>query len=279
MGEQVAWRLPNRIGSLSLPRTQFQMMDGRAEACAVIAFKTERYLSDRSWHHDCTEKGKLTAARFYSKLGEIIRNRLQTSQVRKTMVRIAVIDSDPMRFVGFRVLLGSESDFELESVSLTEIGIHQKVDVVLVGRQDLDVIVTGRSLDDAAILKAFAAGAKGCLDEAASVGEFVRAIRTVLAGSVWAPRRVLAMFVEQASQSSGHGFSVGQRPFTIREQEVLRMLVAGCTNKDIATPLGIAERTVKAHIAKLLQKVGVSNRVMLSMHAITHSLVVASLDD
>jgi DNA-binding NarL/FixJ family response regulator len=86
------------------------------------------------------------------------------------------------------------------------------------------------------------------------------------------------MFVEQASRSSGQGVSVGERRFTGREQEVLRMLVAGCTNKDIARPLGIAERTVKAHVAKLLQKVGVPNRVMLSMHAIRHSLV-ASIDD
>jgi DNA-binding NarL/FixJ family response regulator len=220
---------------------------------------------------------------------------METSQVKKTIVRIAVIDSDPLRFVGFRALLSSESDFELESVSLTEIGTHREVDLVLVGRHpgksvievlttmkilcpDLDVIVTGCSLDDAAILKAITAGAKGCVDEAASVGEFVRAIRTVLAGSVWAPRRVLAMFVEQASRSSGPGVSVDQRRFTIREQEVLRMLVAGCTNKDIATPLGIAERTVKAHVAKLLRKVGVSNRVMLSMHAITHSLV-PSIDE
>jgi DNA-binding NarL/FixJ family response regulator len=215
-----------------------------------------------------------------------------TSQIKKAMVRIAVIDSDPLRFIGFRVLLSSESDFELQSVSLTEIGAHQEVDVVLLGRHpgrnmidvlntmkvlrpDLDVIVTGCSLDDAAILKAITAGAKGCVDESASVGEFVRAIRIVLAGSVWAPRRVLAMFVEQAYRSSGHGVSVGQRPFTIREKQVLRMLVAGCTNKDIATPLGIAERTVKAHVAKLLRKVGVPNRVMLSIHAITHSLVAS----
>jgi DNA-binding NarL/FixJ family response regulator len=211
------------------------------------------------------------------------------------MVRIAVIDNDPLRFVGFRVLLSSEPDFELQSVSLTEIGTHQEVDVVLLGRHpgktvinvlntvkvlrpDLEVIVTGCNLDDAAILEFITAGARGCVDEAAPVSEFVRAIRIVLAGSVWAPRRVLAMFVEQAYRSSGHGVSAGQRPFTIREQEVLRMLVAGCSNKDIAVPLGIAERTVKAHVAKLLRKVGVPNRVMLSMHAITHSLVTA-IDD
>lgn len=220
---------------------------------------------------------------------------METSQVEKTIARIAVIDSDPLRFVGFRALLSSESDFELQSLSLAEIGSHQKVDVVLVGRHagksvvdvlntmnvlrpDLDVIVTGCNLDDAAILKFITAGAKGYVDEASPISEFVRAIRTVLTGSVWAPRRVLAMFVEQASRSSGHSVSAGQKPFTSREKEVLRMLVAGCTNKDIAAPLGIAERTVKAHVAKLLRKVGVSNRVMLSMHAITHSLV-ASIDD
>jgi hypothetical protein len=56
---------------------------------------------------------------------------METSQVKKTTVRIAVIDSDPLRFVGFRALLSSESDFELQSVSLTEIGTHQEVDVVL----------------------------------------------------------------------------------------------------------------------------------------------------
>ena len=217
---------------------------------------------------------------------------MQTSQIRKTMVRIAVIDNDPLRFVGFRALLSSESDFELQSVSLTEIGTNQEADIVLLGRHpgksvidvlttmrafrpDLDVIVTGCNLDDTAILKAIAAGAKGCVDEAASVGEFVRAIRIVLAGSVWAPRRILAMFVEQTYRFSGHGVSVGQRPFTTREKEVLAMLVGGCSNKDIAAPLGIAERTVKAHVAKLLRKVGVPNRVMLTVHAITHSLVAS----
>jgi DNA-binding NarL/FixJ family response regulator len=56
------------------------------------------------------------------------------------------------------------------------------------------------------------------------------------------------------------------------------MLVAGCSNKEIAAPLGIEERTVKAHVAKLLRKVGVSNRVMLSVHAITHALVTSSAD-
>jgi DNA-binding NarL/FixJ family response regulator len=223
---------------------------------------------------------------------KIIRKFMESSPAKKTTVRIAVIDSDPLRFLGFRALLSSETDFELQSVSLTEIGTNQEVDVGLLGshpgrnilevlttlktlRPGLDVIVTGCNMDEAAILKAIVAGAKGCVDEAASIGELVRAIRIVQAGSIWAPRRVLAMFVEQAYRSSKHCVPVGQRPFTTREKEVLRMLVAGCTNKEIAAPLGIEERTVKAHVAKLMRKVGVPNRVLLSVHVITHSLVAS----
>ena len=215
---------------------------------------------------------------------------MNSSEQQQGMVRIAVVDSDPLRFVGFRALLSAESDFDLQSVSLAEIALHPDIDVVLLGshpgknviellnnlralRLRLNVIVTGCNMDDAAILRAVAAGAKGCVDESGSVAEIVRAIRIVHSGSVWAPRRVLAKFVEQTYKSQGVGACLGVRQLTVREKEVLNMLVAGCSNKEIAAPLGIEERTVKAHVAKLMRKVGVPNRVMLSVHAITHSLL------
>ena len=54
---------------------------------------------------------------------------------------------------------------------------------------------------------------------------------------------------------------------------MLGMLVTGMSNKEIAGPLGIEERTVKAHVGKLMRKTGVQNRIELSVHAITHALV------
>ena len=53
------------------------------------------------------------------------------------------------------------------------------------------------------------------------------------------------------------------------------MLVAGRSNKEIGSALGIEEAPVKAHVAKLMRKVGVQNPIALSVHAITHSLVTA----
>jgi DNA-binding NarL/FixJ family response regulator len=211
---------------------------------------------------------------------------------KKPHIRLAVVESDPLRFVGFRALFDSEPDFELVSSSVAELAHQENIDLVLLGtrggpnlfdtmaslkaaRPDLRIIVTGSGADEETILKAIAAGAKGYVDEAASPAEFTQAIRIVTQGSVWAPRRVLSMFIERVSSSPGRIFPAGRVTFTDREKEVLEMLVAGRSNKEIGAALGIEERTVKAHVAKLMRKVGVQNRIALSVHAITHSLVTA----
>jgi DNA-binding NarL/FixJ family response regulator len=217
---------------------------------------------------------------------------MKAATAKKPLIRIAVVESDPLRFVGFRALFDSESDFELVSAALPDISLLQGIDLVLLGsragqnlfdlmaslkatRPDLRIIVTGSGMDEETILKAIASGAKGYVDEAATPAEFVQAIRVVNQGSVWAPRRVLSMFIERVTSSPGRIFPAGRVTFTDREKEVLEMLVAGRSNKEIGAALGIEERTVKAHVAKLMRKVGVQNRIALSVHAITHSLVTA----
>ena len=210
---------------------------------------------------------------------------------RNPLIRIALVESDPLRVVGFRALFDSESGFDLVSASLPDIGVLQNIDLVLLGnrntqnlfdlmatlkatRPDLRIIVTG-SGDEETILKAIVAGAKGYVDEAASPAEFVQAVRVASQGSVWARRHVFSMFIERLDPAPGRMFPAGCTSFTDREKQVLELLVAGRSNKEIGSPLGIRERTVKAHVAKLLRKVGVQNRIALSVHALTHSLVIA----
>jgi DNA-binding NarL/FixJ family response regulator len=218
---------------------------------------------------------------------------MKTVVAKKPKIRIAVVESDPLRFIGFRALLDSHPEFELVSVTLPEIATIPSIDLILLGsrgslnlfdlmaslkasRADLRILVTGTGADDEMILKALAAGAKGYVDEGATPDEFVMAIQIVNQGSVWAPRRVLSMFIERVTTSPGRIFPAGRVVFTDREKEVLELLVAGRSNKEIGKALGIEERTVKAHVAKLMRKVGVQNRIALSVHAITHSLVSAN---
>ncbi|MBZ5667505.1 MAG: response regulator transcription factor [Acidobacteriia bacterium] len=208
----------------------------------------------------------------------------------KRMIRIAVVESDPLRFVGFRALLESESDLELVSASLPEIATQQNFDLVLLGdrpgqnlndvisslklmRPNLPIVVFGPGTDDMSMLNAIVSGAKGYVFNGAPHGEFAQAIRVVNRGSVWAPRRVLSMFIELALTQGRRTLPGANEVLTDREKQVLKMLVAGFSNKEIGEPLGIVERTVKAHIAKMMRKVGVQNRIALSVHAITHSLV------
>jgi DNA-binding NarL/FixJ family response regulator len=214
---------------------------------------------------------------------------MKAAHAKKPRIRIVVVESDPLRLVGFRALL--ESDFELSAASLRDIDTLSNIDLLLLSnrngqnlfsamaslkasRPDLRIIVTGGP-DEETVLNAVASGAKGYVDEAASPAEIVQAIQVVNQGSMWAPRRVLSLFIERLSSAPDRISPAGHASFTDREKEVLELLVAGRSNKEIGSALGIEERTVKAHVAKLLRKNGVQNRVALSIHAITHSLVAA----
>ena len=223
---------------------------------------------------------------------EIQDGNMKSTPAKRPPIRIAVVESDPLRFIGFRALFDSEPELELHAITAAEISTRGDIDLILLGsrgsqnlfdlmaglkaaRPDLRILVTGMGTDDETILKALAAGAKGYVDEAASPAEFAQAIRIVHQGSVWAPRRVLSTFIERVTSSPGRIFPAGRVVFTDREKEVLELLVAGRSNKEIGSVLGIEERTVKAHVAKLMRKVGVQNRIALSVHAITHSMVVS----
>ena len=101
---------------------------------------------------------------------------IKAAPTKKPLIRIAVVESDPLRFAGFHALFDSEPDFELISASLPDIGAQQNIDLVLLGnchnlldvmsclkapRPQLRIIVTGSGMDEQTILKAIAEGAKG----------------------------------------------------------------------------------------------------------------------
>jgi DNA-binding NarL/FixJ family response regulator len=102
---------------------------------------------------------------------------MKASPAKKPAIRLAVVESDPLRFVGFRALFDSETDFELIAASLPDIGSLPNIDLVLLGnrngqnlfdlmaslkasRPDLRIIVTGSGMDEETI-EAIASGAKG----------------------------------------------------------------------------------------------------------------------
>lgn len=211
-------------------------------------------------------------------------------ETQKKRLVVGLVETDPVRAVGFVTLFNQQSDIEIQITSLPEIAEQPEIKLLLLSndrnrslaeviaelkivRTDLRILVVGNNANDKAIFDAIMCGAKGYVNESESAGEFARAIQLVNEGHVWAPRRVLATLVDRIHSRRPAVKSPNRNTLTSREKQVLEMLVAGCSNKEISEPLGIEVRTVKSHIAKMMRKVNVTNRVALSVHAVTHSLI------
>ncbi len=208
----------------------------------------------------------------------------------KRPIRVALVENDPLRFVGFRALFEGDAEFQIQSCTSTTVFNSHNYDLVLIGSRTApaiyEVMAALKALDpavrilvasnlpgDETALRALCAGAKGYIEESAPPTEYKQAIRVVHSGSVWVSRRLIGKFIERVTTIPRRTKPEEPLVFTEREREVLHLLVSGRSNKEIGTALGIEPRTVKAHVAKLMRKAGVSNRIALSVHALTHSLL------
>jgi DNA-binding NarL/FixJ family response regulator len=216
---------------------------------------------------------------------------VKRSTVQEPLINIGILEEDPLRLVGFQSILNQVPDLHVTAMSGTELANYPQVQIVILGNHlrnfvetmdrlrivlpSVRVIVTGKAMGDQEIIHALAGGAKGYVNEATPTSELVQAIHEVHNGSVWAPRRVMCIFIERTLSSTRARSQFGASTFTAREKEVLQMLTEGRSNREIGGPLGIRERTVKAHVSKLMRKVGVTNRIALTLHAFSHELVSA----
>jgi len=213
----------------------------------------------------------------------------------KKPIRVAVLNTDPLRVEGFRSLFGSQKEFFLRPSTMPGSVQALDDDVVLLTinrgtpfysamsalkavRPAVRIIVTGPGNKDEDILRAIAAGAKGYVPEDAPLSDFKQAIRAVHSGSVWAPGRILGLFIERttASTTTRKTKASDGRVISRRQCQVLSLLAVGSSNKEIAKSLGLKERTVKAHVAELLRKIGAPNRIALSVHPLTHTLLATN---
>ena len=116
---------------------------------------------------------------------------------------------------------------------------------------------------DEDIYRALQAGAKGYLLKGMDATELTDAIRAVYAGK----SRIPAFVAEKLAER------MGGPALTTRELEVLKRIVAGRSNKEIASDLNISEATVKTHINSILSKLGVSDRTQAATSALQRGIV------
>jgi two-component system, NarL family, response regulator LiaR len=134
------------------------------------------------------------------------------------------------------------------------------------------VIALTSFLDDERLLPAIQAGAAGYLLKDVRPAELARAVRTAYAGEAMLDPAAAARLVEAVAQGATPAAAAPER-LTRREHEVLELIARGRSNKRIAFELGIAEKTVKAHVGRLLAKLGVSDRTEAAVLAVREGLV------
>ncbi len=121
------------------------------------------------------------------------------------------------------------------------------------------------------ITEAFQRGARGYLVKVATPQDLLKAIRATHAGELWAERKVLSQVVErllQTMEGLNPPLSALRENLTEREREVVQWVIQGMMNKEIATQLGISDKTVKAHLSNIFSKLKVSRRLQLLLHQI-----------
>ena len=134
------------------------------------------------------------------------------------------------------------------------------------------VIALTSFLDDEKLLPAIQAGAAGYVLKDVRPNELARAVRTAYAGEAILDPAAAARLVEAVAQGATPAPAKPDR-LTQREHEVLELLAKGRSNKRIAFELGIAEKTVKAHVGRLLAKLGVADRTEAAVKAVREGLV------
>ena len=137
-------------------------------------------------------------------------------------------------------------------------------------RPKLRLIVIGPPAEDALIMDSIVAGARAYLDSSAGPEVVRNAIEAVIGGSIWAPRKLLSKLIERLLTATDSSPVNPRPPLTDRERQVLDLLLTARSNREIASQLGIEERTVKAHVGRLMRKAGAENRTELSMLALSH---------
>jgi len=201
------------------------------------------------------------------------------------MIRLVIADDHPVVRAGLAGLLSDEPEFEVvgeasDGDEAVRIAAATRPDVVLMdlrmphtdGVAATARIVAGEAGDpaprvlilttyesDDQILSAIEAGAAGYLLKAAPQDEIAAGIRSVAAGQSALSPQVAIRLVERMRRPEAGAV------LTARETDVLRLVATGHSNKQIAVNLGIGEATVKTHLLKTFDKLGVADRT----HAVT----------
>jgi DNA-binding NarL/FixJ family response regulator len=210
------------------------------------------------------------------------------------MIRVVLADDQTLVRAGFRLILGAEHDVEVvgeagDGEEAVAVASETDPDVVLMdirmpkldGIEATRRLLTGASRTrvlmlttfdlDEYVVDAFRAGASGFLLKTAPPHQLVAALRTVHEGDALVAPASTRRLIEEFARPPVDPVALVE--LTAREREVLRLLARGLTNAEIAAELVVEPSTVKSHVASVLAKLDLRDRVQAVVFAYESGLV------
>jgi len=169
------------------------------------------------------------------------------------------------------VISGLKPDLVLLDITMPELSGIEVIPIIKQTSPGTKALMLTVSEDETKILKSLKAGAKGYLSKNTTTSDLIKAIKVVNKGQLWVERKLVARYFNgdiTADIGREDRQENPKKDLTLREQDVLRILIKGSTNKEIANDLFISEKTVKSHLNKIFKKLNVSRRLDAILSAI-----------
>lgn len=160
-------------------------------------------------------------------------------------------------------LTNLQNRYSAESnILLIQVSDKTSAEQIIKLAQDYDIIAFSNSPTDFEGLQLFQNGIKGYLNTFATIERIAQAVSTVQAGSVWLGQSVMQAMIESLAKQN-KSKDEWKESLTDREQQTTALVLERKTNKEIAHQLEITERTVKAHLHNVFEKLQVTDRLSL----------------
>lgn len=210
--------------------------------------------------------------------------------------RILLADDHAVVRHGLRMVLEAQPDMEViaeagDGIEAVRRGLENDVDLAVVDitmprmtglhaarelhrhRPKLRILMLSMHENERFLYEALKAGASGYVLKTVADRDLVEAVRAAMRGEKFLYPGAMTPLIEEFLKRARQDLPVREDPLTPREQEVVKLVAEGYTNKQIAETLIISEKTVERHRANILDKLGMRDRVELTRYAIRHGLI------
>jgi DNA-binding NarL/FixJ family response regulator len=200
-----------------------------------------------------------------------VRNLLQTNHLMK--VAGEVEDGDDTITETLNLL----PDILLLDLTMQRLPGLEAMRAIMSSSPKVKILLLNRLIRAQHIIEALQIGARGIVLHERLTEDLAPAIQCVSDGGYWLGHERVESLVNALHQLVQEQASPEQKTYglTRREIEVVRCIVDGSSNRDIASRFGLSEETVKRHLSNIFDKVGVSTRLELALFAISHNLVAS----